>query len=231
MARSCQSPSPSTRRSSTEWYFSSAALWVMVTSVMLSLAACLQSRRLRWSFPSTLVISRECPSMCRVRRCALWQLGSKVASGAPVQMLLNVYAGCVGTLIQDPELWVVEEKPCHAHALLLTCKPAPTPLGRPALSLHEPAHSTMIKRTAAAIEQDSTCAPAPWIMRYSSGMEVELHLRRGSPPTLPERSSRPLCRPDTAAGPQASGHPAGRPGPAAVLHCRPHPPWQLLLRS
>ena len=47
MARSCQSPSPSTRRSSTEWYFSRAALWVIVTRVIFSFAACLQAGHLR----------------------------------------------------------------------------------------------------------------------------------------------------------------------------------------
>ena len=40
---------------------------------------------------------------------------------SPVQMLLNVYAGCVGTLIQDAKPGVVEEEPGHANALLLTC--------------------------------------------------------------------------------------------------------------
>lgn len=36
-------------------------------------------------------------------------------------MLLNIYTGCIGALIQDSILGAVEEEACHANALLLTC--------------------------------------------------------------------------------------------------------------
>jgi hypothetical protein len=83
---------------------------------------------------------------------------SQAASGAkqvaPVQMLFNIHAGGVGTLVEYSKFWILEEQPRHSQSLLLACSPAHnTPFGH--IAIRNVSSCTFIHIT------DPLCIPHP----------------------------------------------------------------------
>jgi hypothetical protein len=147
--------------------------------------------------------------------------------GSPVQMLLDVYAGCVGTLIQDAKPGVVEEEPGHANALLLTCMRNPT--ASCTLSFAFDAEN-LVLCLARAMRQPGhgRCKHCSFRTMIPKCPERVAHPETASRPTRPGRPSHPRVPPGTAAAPRPSGRPGARPALEATRRHHCHPPAQQL---